>query len=171
MRRMVSSLTALLASSLAVAASGLSPLGLPLPTTPRDFLQPGTQPETLSDPIFASTNCRDCHGNYDATVEPYARWAGSMMAQATRDPIFQACLAIANQDVAEAGELCLRCHAPVGWLGGRSTPPDGSGLDKSKGDFDGVTCAVCHRLVDPVYDADANPEEDAEILDALGPGP
>jgi hypothetical protein len=168
---MGSFLAAILVSSLAAAASGLAPLGLPLPTTPRDFLQPGTQPETLTDPIFASTNCRDCHGNYDLTMEPYGRWAGSMMAQATRDPVFHACLAVANQDVAGAGELCLRCHAPVGWLGGRSTPPDGSGLDKSKGDFDGVTCHVCHRFVDPVYDPDANPVEDADILAGLAHAP
>ena len=87
MRRMTSALAVILVSSLAAVAAAVAPLDLPLPTTPRDFLQPGTQPETLTDPIFASTNCRDCHGNFDPEMEPYARWAGSMMAQATRDPI------------------------------------------------------------------------------------
>lgn len=158
-------LAVVLASSVAAAAIvRLAPLALPLPTTARDFLQPGTQPETLIEPIPDSTICRDCHGNYDLNIEPYGRWAGSMMAQSTRDPIFHACLAIANQDVNEAGELCLRCHAATGWLGGRSHPPDGSALDKTKGDFDGVTCNVCHRLVDPVFDPLENPPDDQQIL-------
>jgi len=159
----------LLGSSAAAAAIvRLTPLGLPLPTTPKDFLQPGTQPLTLKEPIPDSTVCRDCHGNYDLSMEPYGRWAGSMMAQSTRDPIFHACLAIANQDVKESGEMCLRCHAPSGWLNGRSTPPDGSALDKTKGDYDGVTCNVCHRFVDPVYDPLENPPDDQQILADLG---
>lgn len=154
--------------ALAAVGEARRPGGLlPLPTTENDFLQPGTQPDTLADSIFESTDCRDCHGNYDLNVEPYGRWAGSMMAQSSRDPIFWACLAIANQDVNGVGEICLRCHTPVAWLGGRSSPPDGSALDETKGDFDGVTCHVCHRLVDPVFDPNENPPVDEEILAAL----
>ena len=70
-----------------------------------------------------------------------------MMGQAMRDPIFFAAMDIANQDVAFAGDLCLRCHTPGGWLAGRSEPTDGSALIDI--DFPGVDCNFCHRMVDP----------------------
>jgi hypothetical protein len=140
---------------------------LPLPTTERDFEQPGTQPNTLNTEILYSTACSSCHGFFDIVEEPYQPWSASMMAQASRDPIFHACLAIAEQDSAFAGDLCLRCHTPGAWLAGRSTPSDGSGLVEALGDFDGVTCHFCHRLVDPVADS-ANPSDDIAILASLG---
>src|SRR4029078_5279716 len=87
--------------------------------------------------------------------------------QATRDPVFHAAFAIANQDANGAGELCLRCHAPGAWLAGRSTPPDGVALDSTVGDFDGVTCHLCHRMVDPVFTPGVNPSIDERILNAL----
>ncbi|MCA9291406.1 MAG: hypothetical protein KDA25_09770 [Phycisphaerales bacterium] len=146
-----------------------------------DFFMLGTQPDvngTQFDPIISGSSCRLCHGDYaeadppiNEAAEPYKHWAGSMMAQATRDPIFHACLTIANQDAAFAGDLCLRCHTPAGWLGGRSTPTDGSGLIPETSDFEGVTCHFCHRLVDPVANPGVNPVEDDVILgdlDAMG---
>jgi hypothetical protein len=139
-------------------------------TTPKDFHQPGTQPNTLSEPVIPSDNCSGCHGYYDPNQEPYTRWSTSMMAQATRDPVFHAALAIANQDAKDSGELCLRCHAPGAWLDGRSTPTDGSGLNQALGDFDGVTCNLCHRLVDPINEPE-NPPADAGILSALAEQP
>lgn len=70
------------------------------------------------------------------------------MAQAARDPVFRAALAVANQDVPGCGEFCIRCHSPRGWLEGRSSATDGSLL---KGDdLEGVSCHFCHRLVDPL---------------------
>ncbi len=85
-----------------------------------------------------------------------------MMGQAARDPLFHACLAVANQDAAFAGDLCIRCHTPAGWISGRSTPTDGSAL--TTGDRDGVNCSVCHRMVDPVFKKDSSPNIDAMIL-------
>jgi lactate dehydrogenase-like 2-hydroxyacid dehydrogenase len=38
-----------------------------------------------------------------------------------------------------------------GWLAGRSSPTDGSRMTAA--DADGVSCALCHRMVDPVYKA------------------
>jgi hypothetical protein len=70
-----------------------------------------------------------------------------MMAQAGRDPIFWATVAIAEQDFDGVGDLCIRCHSTAGWLAGRSTPTDGSGL--AEGDSDGVECDYCHKLTDP----------------------
>jgi hypothetical protein len=90
------------------------------------------------------------------------------MANAIRDPIFHAALTIANQDLGSAGEFCLRCHAPGGFLDGNTTPPDGSALADI--DYQGINCNFCHRLVDPIYDP-ANPPEDPAILAALASAP
>lgn len=140
------------------------PQGLPLPTTLEDFVQPGTQPGGIQDPILPSDACSGCHAFSTPEQEPYTHWAASMMGQATRDPVFLAALAIAEQDADFAGDLCLRCHAPGAWLAGRSVPTDGSGLDPAQGDLDGVTCNFCHRLVDPVYEAGVSPPEDVAVL-------
>ena len=107
---------------------------------------PGTQPGEVST-LEAPTKCDNCHGGYDAAVEPAHNWRGSMMAQATRDPIFWATVAIAEQDFDGSGDLCIRCHSADGWLSGRSTPTDGSGL--SENDAHGVSCDLCHTLTDP----------------------
>jgi hypothetical protein len=141
-----------------------SPPGGIAPTTLRDFDQPGSQPfeAGILNPPQA---CAVCHGNYDYAVEPYRNWHGSMMAQASLDPIFKANMAIANQDAPDSGDLCLRCHLPRGWLRGRSIPTDGSQMLST--DESGVACDFCHRLVDPIFDPTENPAEDQDILAAL----
>lgn len=136
-----------------------------VPTTLTDFFQPGTQPNTLQNIIVDVQTCGFCHSGYDEAQEPWTRWAASMMGQAGRDPIFYACLAIANQDASFSGDLCLRCHTPGGWVEGHSLPTDGSALTDK--DMQGVSCSICHRLVDPVADP-ANPAPDAAILAAVG---
>jgi len=141
-----------------------SPPGGLAPTTLRDFDLPGSKPfdaGTLNPPEA----CAVCHGNYDPTVEPYFNWGGSMMAQASRDLLFQANMVIANQDAPDSGDLCLRCHLPRGWLRGRSVPTDGSQMLIA--DESGVSCDFCHRLVDPFYEPVQNPLVDADILAAL----
>ncbi|TAL06014.1 MAG: hypothetical protein EPO07_02570, partial [Verrucomicrobia bacterium] len=95
-------------------------------TTLRDFDLPGTQPFEHGGNLEASSSCASCHGGYDTTVEPQHGWQGSMMSHASRDPIFLANMALANQDAADSGDLCLRCHFARGWLAGRSVPTDGS---------------------------------------------
>lgn len=120
---------------------------------PTDIEQPGTQPEELSAPIVpvrnGQFNCHNCHSNYESEpkAEPWYNWQGSMMSHAGRDPLFWATMAVAEQDFDGSGDLCLRCHAPKGWLEGRSTPTDGSGL--LTGDQHGVECGFCHRLTNP----------------------
>lgn len=144
-----------------------SPPGGAVPTTLRDFDQPGTQPfeAGILNPPEA---CAVCHGNYSPAVEPYFNWQGSMMAQASRDPLFKACMTIANQDAPDSGDLCLRCHKARGWLDGRSVPTDGSQMLIS--DDIGVACDFCHRLVDPIP-SPLNPVEDTGILAALVQAP
>jgi hypothetical protein len=45
-----------------------------------------------------------------------------MMANAARDPVFFAALAVANQDLPSVGTFCIRCHAPIGFVRGHATP-------------------------------------------------
>lgn len=138
-----------------------------VPTTLRDFELPGSQPFG-SGQFQAHTACTDCHGGYDPAVEPGHNFLGSMMAQAARDPIFFANVAIAQQDATSSGDLCLRCHTPMGWLSGRSNPTDGSQLTAL--DRDGVACDYCHRAVDPIYEPGVSPIEDEAVLAGLEPG-
>ena len=117
-----------------------------VPTTINDFFLPGSQP--LESGTFVDPDqCDNCHGGYDLNAEPAFNWRGSMMAQAQRDPLYLACLAIANQDAPEVGDLCIRCHSPKGWLEGRSVPTDASAL--TQGDRESVICHFCHRMVPP----------------------
>ncbi|WP_242117160.1 T9SS type A sorting domain-containing protein [Aestuariivivens sediminicola] len=117
-----------------------------IPTTIEDFFMPGSQPGQSGN-IEHPNKCDNCHGGYDQAVEPAFNWRGSMMSQAIRDPLFRASLAIANQDAPDSGDLCIRCHAPDGWLNGRSLPTDGSALNNN--DMEGVQCDFCHKLVKP----------------------
>jgi hypothetical protein len=116
-------------------------------TVPTDIEQPGTQPQEVGN-LESPDKCDNCHGGYDASVEPAHNWRGSMMANAGRDPIFWATLAVVEQDFDGAGDLCIRCHSTAGWLAGRSTPTDGSGLSATS-DTDGVECDYCHKLTNP----------------------
>lgn len=152
-------------SSNAVFAILATPGGV-VPTTLRDFEQPGTQPfgaGSFSD----HTACMSCHGGYDTDVEPGHAFRGMMMAHAMRDPLFLACLAVAEQDAPSSGDLCLRCHTPFGWMSGRSQPTSGSQINAL--DRDGVSCDFCHRAVDPVYKPGVSPPEDQAVLSGMLP--
>ncbi|MBD3162206.1 MAG: hypothetical protein GF346_07815, partial [Candidatus Eisenbacteria bacterium] len=138
--------------------------GALVPTTLRDFEQPGSQPFDAGR-FEDHTACSDCHGGYDPAVEPVFNWQGSMMGQAMRDPLFIATLIVAEQDASSSGDLCLRCHTPMGWLSGRSTPTDGGQITAI--DRDAVSCDFCHRMVDPVYEEGVSPPQDQEVLAAL----
>lgn len=148
--------------ALGVALVGVGAGVATVNTTVNDFFQGGTQPNMIVNGMTSINVCSLCHYDYDATHEPFRPWAASMMGQAGRDPVFHAALAIANQDAANAGETCLRCHAPQGWIAGRSTPADGSALQSV--DFEGVSCSTCHRMVDPIYHPGSSPAVDQSIL-------
>lgn len=116
---------------------------------------PGTQPgqTTLEGP----SRCMNCHAGYNQAVEPGFNWKGSMMAQASRDFLFWACMTVAAQDsiwavgTPNATDICLRCHFPEGWLEGRSDPTNASLMTGS--DYDGVQCDFCHTQFDPFFES------------------
>ncbi len=138
-----------LGSSLFVPGTGLT-------TTQADFFLPGTQPNHLVDDIPNPIDCNICH-----SAPIYDQWRGNMMSQAGRDPLMWAALAVANVDAPGAGDYCLRCHTPKGWLEGRSHPADGSALH-GQDIGSGVACEICHRMVDPV----ASTTDQAVAIDA-----
>ncbi len=115
---------------------------------PNEIQMPGTQPLEVTLDFQPAAGCFGCHADYDQAAEPGRNWEGSMMAHASRDPLFWGAMAVAEQDFDGSGDLCLRCHTPVGWTAGRSTPTDGSALDPVN-DVDGVACDACHRMTNP----------------------
>ena len=144
-----------------------------------DYTPHGTQPG-LAFSLIGSNNCAGCHASRnsnDHAFFPWDTWSGSMMANATRDPLFWAALDVANHDQPGIGDYCLRCHTPNGWYGGRvvkagsgGTTIDGSNgcllqgnyASGDGGDFGGESCHFCHRLQDtgpqgqPAYLENAN---------------
>ncbi len=140
-----------------ILAGALGAAWTPLPVHDDPLVRmPGTQP---ADGVVLEQpgRCLNCHSGYDATVEPGSNFMGSMMAQASRDPLYWAALTVAAQDSIwatgrpNAADLCIRCHSPGGWLGGRSDPSNASRLRAE--DFDGVHCDVCHRMYDPFFES------------------
>ncbi len=126
-----------------------------LNTTANDFVLPGTQP-ALQEALIDLVDCQTCH-----SAPIYDLWRGSMMGQAGRDPLTWAAIYNANAYVPNAGEYCLRCHTPNGWYQGRSDPADGSALIPQ--DIrNGVSCQLCHRMVDVIASAD----DEASSFDA-----
>lgn len=125
-----------------------------LPGSQPPETKPAAQPDLV--PLLEHDDCVGCHtGDGTPTNDLHAithNWQGSMMANASRDPLMWAQLAIVQQDlagtpVAGATDTCLRCHLPKGWIIGRSVPANGSLMQDD--DADGVNCHVCHRLTDP----------------------
>ncbi len=150
------------------AAYSWSPLAV---DQDQNLFMPGSQPGSAV--LEKASQCDNCHGGYDPGAEPAHNWRGGMMAHAARDPLWLACLAVANQDSIwalgnpNAGDLCLRCHTPGGWIEGRSDPPNASALTSSRGDFEGVNCDSCHRMIDPFNALSQMPELPAET-DSVG---
>jgi hypothetical protein len=63
----------------------------------------------------------------------------------------------------------MRCHVPMSYVTGHALQADGSTLDAF--DRDGVSCNLCHAMVDPIYRPGVSPAEDEAILAALRSGP
>jgi hypothetical protein len=138
------------------------------PVASAQIFQPGSQPlgsghpDALTVPLQTSGGCARCHGAYapEGDYEPYDSWRGSMMANASRDMVARAALAVAEADIPGAADFCVRCHSPFTWYNGGSSRPEyepASGLSRFaaddsstlSSDLDGVACMACHRAEDP----------------------
>jgi hypothetical protein len=147
-------------------------------TVPTDVQIPGTQPvPTDNVPTINSVGNCGCHDFNPAAGQspesvPAFGWAGGMMANASRDPLFWATLAVAEQDFLPSdggvGDLCLHCHSVKGWLEGRSTPTDGSGMDPGT-DAEGIMCEFCHLTTNPdQVNSIPNPPEGSYVEEQNG---
>ena len=156
------------ARSLLTGLAGVLLCGLysAAPVQALDFTPHGTQPP-LKTSLENSGSCQGCHRGFGAphnALMPHSTWSGSMMANATRDPLFWAALDVANKDLPGVGDYCLRCHTPNGWLGGRVAKNGGAGQpangamgcqlqgdynddDGSGNDYSGIGCHFCHRVM------------------------
>ncbi|TPV94291.1 MAG: hypothetical protein B7733_16085 [Myxococcales bacterium FL481] len=110
-----------------------------------------TQPNSLANPLASPEDCRSCHEFANAShlaeqarYDPYS-WIASMMSNASRDPVFWAGVAVADQDVPGATDVCVRCHSPRGFLAGQGDATTMEALDPEY--RDGISCDFCHRLV------------------------
>ena len=113
-----------------------------------------TEPGTLQNQLVPAQNCQNCHSfpnafehAGDPPYAPYFTWRGSLMANAARDPVFWAGVAIASQDSPGDTEDCIRCHSPRAFLEGRG---DAIAMDElTPEDIDGsVECEACHRMME-----------------------
>ncbi|MEK6606441.1 MAG: hypothetical protein AABZ30_02165, partial [Myxococcota bacterium] len=114
-----------------------------------DIALGGTQPGTLTETFASPDECSGCHRFEESA--PWDSWAGSMMANAARDPVFLGALTIANQDVPRSGDFCIRCHSPQAFLEGRAISKNGSaqnGAALTGADRESVHCEFCHRITE-----------------------
>jgi len=112
-----------------------------------------TQPGELVNELLTPMACEFCHvfpnpdnQALDPPYAPFRTWQGSLMANAARDPVFWAGVAVADQDEPGETELCIRCHSPRAFLNGNG---DATTIDElTVAEQEGVECMVCHRMTD-----------------------
>lgn len=146
-----------------VGVSVLALLLAPRTSAAQAYL-PGTQPGERGIEFAKLRQCALCHSARKPVdyLDPHGAWETGMMAHAGQDPVFQAALEVANTDLEGAGGYCLRCHTPRGWIEGRAWTHDLSALEDE--DLRGITCDICHRMVDP------RAEEAARFVAKVPPG-
>lgn len=135
------------------------------PGDPEVLAMPAMRAESR-DRFVTSTACAMCHSNHrDATamrdeqnreIAPFNLWQGTMMANASRDPLWRAMVtAEMKQSPGAAAAIeakCMRCHAPMASEAARARDSEPSmadlttsgGLEMLAGD--GVSCSVCHQI-------------------------
>ncbi len=132
------------------AASETANTGQPLPTDRGLY-------------FAASGACAVCHENLTddggADVSIGSEWRGTMMANAARDPYWQATLRAEVEAHPEQREmieeLCARCHMPMAHFTAGARQSSTAILDGGFSDpandlhvwaMDGVSCSVCHQI-------------------------
>ena len=115
-----------------------------------------------SEHFVSATACAQCHssgaGIYDEGGQdssPYARWQGTLMANAARDPYWRAKVRVETEQFSDPGvreaieSACVRCHAPMGSEEQRIAGEGFYRMAEVSGDpagLEGVSCTLCHQL-------------------------
>ncbi|NOQ16572.1 MAG: hypothetical protein GQ581_05895 [Methyloprofundus sp.] len=130
-------------------------------------IEPGAtgNPSFVSEHFSGSANCQMCHDgltdNTGKDVSINKAWQSTMMANATRDPLWKAKVRTElNRTPSLAGVInskCSKCHAPMAHveasrdsatieiLDGGFTNPNNDYHDRA---MDGVSCTLCHQIKD-----------------------
>jgi hypothetical protein len=120
----------------------------------------------IGEHYSGSGNCSFCHDgllyNEDKDISIVSAWSTSMMANATRDPYWQAKVASElkrNPQLTDfINDACSRCHAPMAndsirkedgvepeIFGSGFLNPDNAYFEHA---MDGVSCTLCHQISD-----------------------
>lgn len=118
---------------------------IPKATAPANMIWgiPAMPGDVESNQFSPPELCGGCH------QEIHSQWSGSMMANAWKDPVFQAVYKfyLANSKTAEEKEetaMCSRCHTPVGYLADEPARYlTGELSDPARA---GVYCDLCHSV-------------------------
>lgn len=161
-----SSVRALLASGAALALV-VGAMSQPRPVCPETGASSEAMSSTAAPGVAHSSVCAQCHsyspkasGLKDAegnNIAPFDLWQGTMMANAARDPLWQAVMSVevaatpSQKDRIEAE--CLKCHAPMAEKVGLDKHGEDSfshlldcDSDLGKIAQDGVSCTICHGI-------------------------
>ncbi len=116
---------------------------------------------TDTSSLFAGSGvCANCHSSdgsimmeNNKDISPPTTWRSSMMANAAKDPVWQAKVMAENQDnpalQAIIEDKCTTCHAPLGRTQAIYDGADGYTFDEAMGSalaLDGVSCTLCHQI-------------------------
>jgi len=118
-------------------------------------------PGNATDLFSGSGNCVTCHSAapgvlQDASgkdVSPHKWWRSTMMANASKDPLWQAKVSAEVHDhpglQAIIEDKCNTCHAPMGRTEALFQGHDQFSFDSAMNDqmsLDGVSCTLCHQV-------------------------
>jgi hypothetical protein len=101
------------------------------------FERRGTPPGSINN-LAAPGICQQCHVYTSTNI--YVSWSSSAHGYGAIDPVFNAALFNAKQQVKDVERWCTQCHRPENWLQGHP-------LDEQN--RSGITCSVCHRAIAP----------------------
>ncbi|MEZ6187316.1 MAG: multiheme c-type cytochrome [Planctomycetota bacterium] len=126
--------------------------------------QPVASARATQGAFATALECARCHGTDAASlrdaagrdVAPYALWSASMMANASRDPLWRAEVSVEVAATPSAAAVieakCMSCHAPMAHRdaqGAVSLALLDQGGSASLLAVDGVSCTVCHQATAP----------------------
>ncbi len=121
-------------------------------------------PDPFHDLFVTSDHCLACHNDLEEAagtdISIGADWRASMMANASRDPYWQAAVrreVLEHPAAAEAiQDECSACHMPMARYAARAAgghgrvfanlPPGGHPGAEAALAADGVSCAMCHQI-------------------------
>jgi len=144
------------------------------------LVQPGITMLPLTrvstEDFTGSGNCANCHTNLSDSagndVSIGSHWRSTMMANAAKDPIWQAKVASEVSRTPGLKEIiedkCTTCHMPMAYTQANADGTPASILDDGflnpsnrlhELAMDGNSCTLCHQILDPVlgkYTIDTN---------------